>query len=339
MTLSFDQAECKGDLDSLPLTLAAIVGTHSDEDEHYGSSTAMLGMLNALNGSANSAHVSTMGGGRANDASASLKSAEVSTDLNELSGPQLHESSKVAFGDVVNITGLKLDVGSTENHDSVLSTKKKNIALDKHTLVVLIPKNLLEVTATSKVPTAPAAKADASPLPVSATSAAEASPPTFTPPPPAPEPVDDVAVCEPPACHPVSLESEAQSIATADLSLAQIGYHPRPHAEIDSLKKRYLPRLSRTSSPHRRLQSAHARSPLRQQQRKRPGPRHPRCVVRAPQHEGDSYHRLAHRRFRSLSVDHQRATASSCTPVLTCVSMMQISTSSREFLSPANSSL
>ena len=39
-----------------------------------------------------------------------------------------------------------------------------------------------------------------------------------------------------PTCHPVSPESEVRSIAATGFSLAQIGYHPRPNAEIDSLR-------------------------------------------------------------------------------------------------------
>jgi hypothetical protein len=234
MTLTFDQAACNGgDLNSFPLTLAAVVGPRSEADEqYYGSSTAMRGMLNALNGSANSAHVATMGGGRGSDPSAPIKASEVSTDLNELSGPQM-QASKVDMGDVVNLNGVKLDVGGGDSHDSVLETKKKNIALARHTILVLVPAKM--VFRDSPIASAASANAATTAKPVSeSASSREAAPIPLIP--KEPEPVDDIALCEPPACHPVSSESSAASVATAGFSLAQVGYHPRPNAEIDSLR-------------------------------------------------------------------------------------------------------
>jgi len=236
MTLSFDQAACNGgDLNSFPLTLAAVVGPKSEGDEqYYGSSTAMRGMLNAMNGSANSAHVATMGGGRSADPSASIKSAEISTDLGELSGPQFQEASKASMGDVVNVNGVKLDVGGGDNHDSVLETKKKNIALARHTVLVLVPSKLVfqdSLPKSAELASAVAtARPDTEPAPAKEVAA------VTIPLPKEPEPVDDIAVCEPPTCHPVSPESEVRSIAATGFSLAQIGYHPRPNAEIDSLR-------------------------------------------------------------------------------------------------------
>lgn len=131
-------------------------------------------------------------------------------------------SRDVQPGDVLNIKGIKLDLGTGPNRSSVLSSKKKDIFLDEYTQMLLVPSSkVFSVVSTSKVsPNAPHAAsephADSNPLPAR---------------------VKDLSACAPPACalddpsDAVELKADnAGTIATRPL-----GFAPRTQKMMDDL--------------------------------------------------------------------------------------------------------
>jgi hypothetical protein len=110
-------------------------------------------------------------------------------------------------GDVIDIKGLKLSVGTGPNHSSVVSTAHRDVALEKYTQFLLVPASaVFEASAGDTKASTPA-------------------------PPAAPPPSDDIEICEPPGCAvdlPVSAE-ELAGHAASSIAIGPLGYAPRMH--------------------------------------------------------------------------------------------------------------
>ena len=131
-------------------------------------------------------------------------------------------SAKVQPGDVIEIRGMKLGIGTGPNRSSVLTTKDRDVSLDKFTQFLLVPAALVY---------SPASTALASPG--SATTSDTPSGAASVPSPPIPE--NDLEVCAPPGCA-IDLPlapGELEGRDAASIAVGPLGYGPRPRQVLD----------------------------------------------------------------------------------------------------------
>ena len=138
--------------------------------------------------------------------------ARVNWELGSMIG-QAPVMPHMKMGDVTNIKGLKLSVGTGPDNSSVLSSKDHDVAVESQTVLLLIP-------AEGAIPRAPeaAAAASASPSAVSAAPATVAEPP-----------IEDIDRCVPPECSEALPPGNASDLgkAATSISISQLGYAPR----------------------------------------------------------------------------------------------------------------
>jgi hypothetical protein len=126
-------------------------------------------------------------------------------------------SAKVQPGDVIDIKGMKLDLGTGPNRSSVLAIKGRDVSLEKYTQFLLVPASLVFVS--SNPP-------KGSPADLSAMSGSA----TVTPVSSAPKVTNDLEVCAPPGCVvdlPVTSE-ELKGRTEESIAIRPLGYTPRP---------------------------------------------------------------------------------------------------------------
>lgn len=204
LALSFSKAQCNGsELKPLNLLLAAVAEPPQD-------------WANMPDASLSQPVTFVDPHGNVNPGIGAVGAAQFSLPQMVLRGV-IHKfpmSPTVQPGDVIDIKGMKLDIGTGPKNSSVLTTKDRDVALDKFTQFLLVPSDLVYSPAFTNV-----APPDAGPT--TETVSVEAPPPPSE---------DDLEVCAPPGCAvdlPVSsleLEGrESTSIATIPL-----GYEPRP---------------------------------------------------------------------------------------------------------------
>jgi hypothetical protein len=126
------------------------------------------------------------------------------------------------MGEVYGIRGLKLSVGTGPENSSILTSNNRDVSLEKHSLLLLIPAQgtFPRATAGSSVDerVAPSGPPKTSVERIAA--------------PPRP-PVDDIDLCAPPQCNvalPSGNANEAEH-AAATISIRELGYAPRPQKE------------------------------------------------------------------------------------------------------------
>jgi hypothetical protein len=129
------------------------------------------------------------------------------------------------MGDVSGIRGLNLSVGTGPDNGSILTSKKHDVSLEKHSVLLLIPREgtFPRTTINPVVANHPSE---------AASGAADADAPSV----PAPTSVADIDVCEPPQCNvalPTGDASETADVATS-ISVKQLGYSPRPQRVANS---------------------------------------------------------------------------------------------------------
>ncbi len=129
---------------------------------------------------------------------------------------------RMQMGDVYGIRGLKLSVGTGPENSSILTSNNRDVALEKHSLLLLVP-------AQGTFPRASAGsivdERVAPNLPTE-TSGGRISAPSRSP-------VDDIDLCAPPQCN-VALPSgnaAGAEHAAATISIRELGYAPRPQKE------------------------------------------------------------------------------------------------------------
>jgi len=127
---------------------------------------------------------------------------------------------KVQPGDVINIRGMKLAIGTGPHQSSVLTTRNRDVYLDAFTQFLLVPAALVSGSAANTLIASNGS--DAAPVVGS-----DAPVPALIPP---PAPVNDLDACAPPQCG-VDLPVTAQELTdhdAASILMQPLGYAPRP---------------------------------------------------------------------------------------------------------------
>jgi hypothetical protein len=124
-------------------------------------------------------------------------------------------SAKIQPGDVIDLKGIKLDLGTGPNQSSVLSLKGSDLRLDQYTQLLLVPSSL--VFERTKVPMQlPAGLVAGNKLSHANQPAVSAG--------------NDIEVCAPPGCAldlPVTSE-QLQGTSAFSIETRPLGYTPRP---------------------------------------------------------------------------------------------------------------
>jgi hypothetical protein len=129
---------------------------------------------------------------------------------------------RMQMGDVYGIRGLKLSVGTGPENSSILTSNNRDVALEKHSLLLLVP-------AQGTFPRASAGSIvdeRVAPNGPTETSGGRISAPSRPP-------VDDIDLCAPPQCN-VALPSgnaAGAEHAAATISIRELGYAPRSQKE------------------------------------------------------------------------------------------------------------
>jgi hypothetical protein len=206
LALSFPRAQCNGsDLAPMEFVLAAIAGVQNEWSNKTDGGTRIPISFSNPNASG-----MTAGFGSATAGDRTI------THL-DFKGVSHHfpMHPKLLPGEVIDIKGLKLDIGTGPNRSSVLSAKDRDVSLDKYTQFLLVPSSLAFQPSPAPLMTPAVATADA-PLPPK---------PRTTP------AIADLETCAPPGCAvdlPVSSE-ELTGNAASSIAIGPLGYAPRPH--------------------------------------------------------------------------------------------------------------
>jgi hypothetical protein len=209
LALAFTKAQCSGaDLRPLEMTLAAVAGVQNEWTNKTDSSARIPISFSNPNASG---MLAGFGNPTAGDRTVThLEFAGISHNFPMR--PNLRP------GDVIDIKGLKLDVGTGPNRSSVLSTTNRDITLDKFTQFLLVP-------ASAAFQPAPASLADSK--------VNDSLPPVRTPH-LAPALTKNLEVCDPPGCAvdlPVTAD-ELTGHAEGSIAIGALGYAPRTHKII-----------------------------------------------------------------------------------------------------------
>ena len=212
VSLAFTRAQCgqlkMGDFEMM---LAAIAAPPSNSD--LGIMSESLPVLSTGN--------MNMGGQITVN---SMRDMRNSTDYNlnlQTTIASFPIDPRTEMGSVSGIRGLKLSVGTGPDNSSVLSSKDRDVALLKHTLLLLVPSQ-------GTFPRALAGPNTSQP------DASGGSAPDASPPPPVH--IDEIDRCEPPQCNVALPSGDAIDAgnAAATISISQLGFAPRPQKEMKS---------------------------------------------------------------------------------------------------------
>ncbi len=134
---------------------------------------------------------------------------------------------RMQMGDVYRIRGLKLSVGTGPENSSILTSKDHDVALEKHSVLLLVPARWA-IARVSGEPgaTRPEGGETAARIPVLA---------KIAPLPPR-VPLDDIELCVPPQCNVALPSGNASDVghAAATISIRELGYAPRPQRDAFS---------------------------------------------------------------------------------------------------------
>jgi hypothetical protein len=157
--------------------------------------------------------------------------ASVSWELRSQIGPS-PAAGHIKMGDVSNIKGLKLSVGTGPENSSVLSSKDHDVSVEMHTELLLVPAQGVIPRAAPSSGAAESASAAASGASAASASDATAANPAV----PAEPPVADIDTCEPPQCNVALPSGNASDMgsAAASISISQLGYVLRPQQAMTS---------------------------------------------------------------------------------------------------------
>ncbi len=212
VSLAFTRAQCgQMKMGDFEMMLAAIAAPPSNSD--LGIMSESLPVLSTGN--------MNMGGQVTVN---SMRDMRNSTDYNlnlQTTIASFPIDSRMEMGHVSGIRGLKLSVGTGPDNSSVLSSKDRDVALLKHTLLLLVPSQGI-------FPHAVAGPNTSQPDASGGGSVPEA------PLPPPPPPIEEIDRCEPPQCNVALPSGEAIDAgnAAATISISQLGFAPRPQKEM-----------------------------------------------------------------------------------------------------------
>jgi hypothetical protein len=244
VALLVDEAECNGQtLVPMPLAVAAMMAPDPMETGNMQEYAPL-----------NEGPVAT--GGGAGSGTSSMRSVSAAAIIAQNSAMPVDAPKRMALGDVIGLSGLKLSVGTGPEYSSVLSDKGRNVSLHRDTQFVLVPEALIRRAepAAEAVPIHRDGAATATAQPV------RADLPKLPPKPSEP----DVEVCEPPSCSMAlpAADTAGEGHAAKSFSLRELGYAPRYGVELDDFNHDaalvYLgrDRLLVTFNPHTLIRRA-----------------------------------------------------------------------------------
>jgi hypothetical protein len=131
---------------------------------------------------------------------------------------------RMEMGDVYHIKGLKLSVGTGPENSSILTSKDRDVALEKQSMLLLVPAQWAIARESSE---------SAAAQPESSVPAARISAVTTTATSPVPPPLDDIDLCPPPQCNIALPSGNANDVGHAadTISIRGLGYSPRPQRD------------------------------------------------------------------------------------------------------------
>lgn len=161
-----------------------------------------------------------------------LNSMRNSSDYNLQMEAQIYQFPvvpRMEMGYVSGIPGIKLDVGAGPENSSVLTSKNHDVALEKHTLLLLVPTQG-SIPLTQGGSRAEAIQPGSTEVPERAGGSGNGAP--------AP-PVDEIDLCAPPACNvalPRGNTTNAMDLgrSAASISIQRLGYAARPDRHMNS---------------------------------------------------------------------------------------------------------
>jgi hypothetical protein len=213
LALSFTKAQCDGaDMKPMELLLSAVA--QAPADWRYVPDVAFTTQVMVFD--------RNTGAG----SSVNLRSNNFATPRLELKGIDHHfpMSSKVQPGDVIDIKGMRLELGTGPNRSSVLSTKGRDVSLEQFTQFLLVPSSLVFVRPDLPSDTRAGMASDGD---ISSAASHVA----------VPDPVNDLETCAPPGCaldlHVESVELEGKDAAS--IAISPLGYATRPSRNLGDL--------------------------------------------------------------------------------------------------------
>jgi hypothetical protein len=212
LALSFTRAQCNGtEMKPLGLALVAVAAP----PRNYSDVPAGVSFPMATTGSS---------GGR--PVFGSSAGERVTTTRLEFAGIQHNFPMHAGLrpGDVIEIKGLKLEVGTGPNQSSVLSSRKWDVSLDEFTQFLLVPASVAFRPSGDQ------------PVTLHSRNTPDASEPPMLPPPLPAVFVDTLETCAPPGCAvdlPVTTE-ELSGHTEASIPVRTLGYATRTNKVIES---------------------------------------------------------------------------------------------------------
>jgi len=214
LALSFTKAQCNGaDMKPFNLVLEAIAATPTLYSNVTTGPTIPIGSFSNPHGNGFTAGFGGSGMGDLTVTHLEFMGVQHSFPMR----PELRS------GDVIDIKGVKLDVGAGPNQSSVLSSKDRDVSLGKYTQLLLVP-----ASSAFRPEGAP-------PVTLHARSTPDPSQPPIPPPHPAAF-VDSLETCAPPGCAvdlPVT-SAELSGHTSASIPVRSLGYAPRTNKVMDS---------------------------------------------------------------------------------------------------------
>jgi hypothetical protein len=208
--LAFTRAQC-GDqkMGPFPLLLSAVAAPPSPPDLGVMSESLPVRPMSGVNGQIvlNSMRIS-------NDPTLQLISTVYLFPL----------IPRMEMGEVYRIRGLKLSVGTGPENSSILTAKDRDVALEKHTLLLLVPARWTITSESGETGNIrPEPKETAISLPSVAT----------VPPPVRPPSVNDIELCVPPQCNEALPSGKVTDVGhpATTISIRGLGYTPRPQRD------------------------------------------------------------------------------------------------------------
>ena len=227
LALAFTRAQCDGtDMRPMELLLSAVAQVPENwENTPSGQMSVPLTFMNPIGFGASAPDTSSSrpaaASGRA-PAGSSIPDSYYSWHM-ELKGINHHfpMNAKVHPGEVVDIKGMTLDLGTGPNRSSVLSVKRSDVRLDQYTQLLLVPSTLAFGRSGEPLRLAPGSTG------LDDQGHGRTDPPVLTA-------TNDLEICAPPGCAvdlPVTSD-ELQGPSPTSIEVRPLGYTPRAHANL-----------------------------------------------------------------------------------------------------------
>ena len=218
LALSFDRAQCSGrEMQQISLVLAAVAQPPSDWSV---APNAQFRMPMPISGSI---AARSRGGTSTAQESGSLERdspGDFQTTYLELAGVEhrFPVRANIRSGDVIDLKGIKLDLGTGPNLSSVLSSKSRDVSLSEFTQILLVPASSVSATISPQLASSAVVQRRGGNSVTRVAPAVAAIPPG-----------NDLEVCAPPGCAvdlPVNTK-ELEGHKSSSIAIRPLGYAPR----------------------------------------------------------------------------------------------------------------